>query len=107
MADDDVRSRYEAAVLALGVRVTSLRDEGTPSETIARAVHAERRRLTIKFRALTPEPLRSQINDRTRAVYGDSRGPTIETLRMRGKSWDDIIDSATHPGPRFWLMRET
>ena len=71
------------------------------SETIARAVHLERRRLAATFKELTPEPLRSRIYDRTLAVYGDRLGPSIEWLRARGKTWDDIIDSATNPGPRF------
>ena len=65
---------------------------GVSSETIARAVHAERRRLTIAFKEVTPEPWRSRIHTRTLAAYGDPIGPTIENLRARGKSWDDIID---------------
>jgi len=68
---------------------------------IARAVHAERRRLAARFRALTPEPLHSRIHSRTLAIYGDPIGPTIESLRAQGKSWDDIIDSAARPGPRL------
>ncbi len=99
MMDSDLRSRYEAAVLALRAWVAALRDEGRSSEVIARAVHAERARLAATFKALTPEPLRSRIRTRTLAVYGNSIGPTIESLRARGKSWDDIIDSATRPGP--------
>ena len=68
---------------------------------IARAVHAERTRLAAAFKELTPEPLRSRIRSRSLAIYGDTNGPTIESLRARGKSWDDIIDSATRPGPRI------
>ena len=84
MTDSDLRSRYEAAVLGLRPWVATLRDEGRSSEMIARAVHAERTRLAATFKELTPEPLRSRIRSRT-----------------RGKSWDgdDIIDSATRPGP--------
>ena len=78
-----------------------MRDEGTSSETIAHAVHAERRRLTAAFKELTPEPWRSRIQTRTLATYGDPVGPTIENLRARGKSWDDIIGSATRPGSRL------
>jgi len=77
-----------------------MRGDGVSSEAIARAVHAERRRLAATFKELTPEPLRSRIYARTRAVYGDSLGPTIESLREQNKSWDDIIDGATRPGPR-------
>jgi len=101
MAESDLRSRYEVAVVELRVRVAALREEGRSSEMIARAVHAERRQLAAVFKELTPEPLRSRILRRTLAIYDDSIGPTIENLRARGKSWDDIIDSATRPGPRL------
>jgi len=103
MMDGDLRSCYEAAVLALRAQVAAMRGRGASSETIARAVHAERKRLAATFKALTPEPLRSRIYNRTLAVYGDSNGPTIESLRARGKSWDDIIESATRPGSRHLL----
>ena len=98
VTDGCLRSRYEAAVLALRRRVAAERDAGVSSETIARAIHAERRRLTAAFKELTPEPWRSRIRTRTLATYGDPVGPTIETLRARGKTWDDIIDGATRPG---------
>jgi hypothetical protein len=84
-----------------------MRGDGASSETIARTVHAERRRLTAAFKELTPEPWRSRIHARTLTAYGDPVGPTIENLRARGKSWDDIIDGATRPGslPSFdvWI----
>ena len=95
-----LRDQYETAVRGLRAHVAAMRDEGASSETIALAVHAERRRLTVAFRQLTPEPWRSRIQARTLAAYGDPVGPTIESLRARGKSWDDIIGSATRPGPR-------
>ena len=101
MTDPPLRLRYEEAVVALRARVAAMRNNGVSAEMIARTVHAERRWLTATFKALTPEPWRSQIHDRTLAVYGDCVGPTIECLRARGRSWDDIIDSATRPGARL------
>ena len=101
MTDEFLRSRYEAAVLALCAQVAAMRGDAASSETIARAVHAERRRLTAAFKELTPEPGRARIHNRTLAAYGDPIGPTIENLRARGRSWDDIIDSATRPGSRL------
>lgn len=98
MTPGELRLRYEQAVFGLRASVAVLRSEGASPEVIARAVHAERRRLAATFKELTPEPLRSRIYGRTRAVYGDPLGPTIERLRAQGKSWDDIIDSATRPG---------
>ena len=105
MTNAVLRYRYEMAVLALRARVAAMRGAGVSSETIARAVHAERRRLTAAFKELTPEPWRSRIHTRTLAAYGDPVGPTIENLRARGNSWDDIIDSATRPGSRLSFDR--
>lgn len=55
MTENDLRSRYEAAVLGLRARVVALRGEGRSPEMIARAVHAERLRLATAFKELTPE----------------------------------------------------
>jgi len=93
-----MRSTYEASVAALRAQVDAMRREGASSEAIARAMHAERRRLAAVFKERTPEPRRSRIYHRTLAVYGDPLGPGIDDLRARGKSWDDIIESATRPG---------
>jgi hypothetical protein len=98
MAGDTLRYRYEAAVLELRAQSTAIRSAGLSSETVARAMHAERRRLTAAFKALTPEPWRSRIDARTLAAYGDPVGPTIDTLRSQGKTWEDIIESAMRPG---------
>ncbi|CAN5812337.1 hypothetical protein BH11PSE3_BH11PSE3_36150 [soil metagenome] len=100
MTDDGLRARYEEAVRGLSVSVAAMRDEGLSAEVIARTVHAERRRLAALFKKRTPEPVRSRLHDRTLAVYGDVQGPTIERLRAQGKSWDDISEGASRPGPR-------
>ena len=93
------RARYEALVRDLARRATAMRRAGVDLETIARTLHAERRALSTRFKEITPEPLRTVIHDRTVAVYGDPLGPTIEFLRAQGRSWDEIIDGATRPGP--------
>jgi hypothetical protein len=99
MSGQHLRSDYEAAVLGLRARAAAMRQAGAPVEEIAHAVHAERRHLAAHFKQQTPEPLRSLIYRRTLALYGDPIGPTVEHLRALGRSWDDIIDSATRPGP--------
>ena len=77
-----------------------MRREGASAEEVARKVHAQRRRLAAFFKQRTPEPLRSQIYSRTLSVYSDPIGPTIETPAGTGQEGgDDIIDSATRPGP--------
>ncbi|MBY0296966.1 MAG: cell wall-binding protein [Methylobacterium sp.] len=94
-----LRSRYEQAVRDLQARVAEMRRDGLSSEAIARSVHAERRRLAVLFKRLTPEPYRTRIDARTLAVYGSEDGPSIAFLRAQGKSWEAIIESATRPGP--------
>jgi len=94
----DLRARYEQAVRALRQRADDMRREGACAEAIARALHAERRRLATCFKAQTPEPYRTRIRERTLETYGDALGPSIELLRARGKSWEAIIESAARPG---------
>jgi hypothetical protein len=94
----ELRQQYIDEVEALIRRRDAMRASGESAETIARTLHAERRALGVKYKNLTPEPLRSQIYERNKVKYGDPLGPTIEWLRARGKSWDDIIETATKPG---------
>lgn len=101
-----LRSHYEQAVRDLRERVGQMRRDGTSPEAIARAVHAERRRLAAHFKDLTPEPYRTRIYERTVRVYGSQDGPSIEFLRSKGKSWDEIIESAMRPGPPVGLTSE-
>ena len=50
------------------------------------------------YKELTPAELLTKIHDRNEERYGDPLGPSIEWLREQGRSWDDIIRSATTPG---------
>ncbi|AWB20182.1 cell wall-binding protein [Methylobacterium currus] len=101
-----LRDRYEAAVRGLAERAAALRREGLSPEAIARDVHAERRRLAVHYKSLTPEPYRSRIAARTIRVYGNPDGPSIDFLRARGKTWEAIIAGATRPGPPVGLEAE-
>lgn len=71
---------------------------GKSSEEIARKVHGMRRDIGIKFKSLTPPNKLKQIYQRNLDKYGDELGPSIEWLRKEGKSWDQIIESATRTG---------
>jgi cytochrome c biogenesis protein CcdA len=64
----------------------------------ARLGVAHRRRLSQVFKERTPEPLRTRIYGRSPTVHGDPLGPSVEDLKAKGKSWDDIIESAARPG---------
>jgi len=99
MPEIDVRQEYETAVRALRRRADDLRAAGAATEEIARTLHAERRALAARFKQATPEPLRAALYARTLRVYGDPLGPTIETLRAGGRSWEEIAESAMRPGP--------
>lgn len=68
------------------------------SEQIARTLHAERNALKVQYRELTPADMLEKIEQRNLQKYGDKIGPSIEQLRNNGKSWDDIIESATRSG---------
>lgn len=92
------RRNYEALVRALSVKAAVLRASGADDEAVARMMHAERRALAGRFQELTPEPLRTRISKRSIAIYGDRLGPTIDYLRRKGKSWAEIIESASRPG---------
>lgn len=98
MIRDPLRLDYEARVMALRGGTNAMRQDGSTPEAIARAMHAARRQLCQIFKEQTPEPLRTRIFDRTRAVYSDPLGPSVEFLRAQGKSWEDIIESASRPG---------
>lgn len=93
-----LRAQYEAEVRALAERARDLRAQGLGAEQIARLVHAERRALAARFKALTPEPMRGRITARSLRVHGDADGPSIEALCDSGKSWDQIIEAAARPG---------
>lgn len=71
---------------------------GMSEETIARTLHAQRRQLGIIFKDLTPADRREEIYKRNLEMYGDRLGPSIEWFRANGKSWADIIESATRTG---------
>ena len=57
-----------------------------------------RRELGIKYKNLTPSDKLREIYARNVEKYGDKLGPSIDWLRKKGKSWDDIIESASRTG---------
>lgn len=59
---------------------------------------AKRRVIGKAHKAITPPDVLERIRRRNLADYGDELGPTIEWFRSKGKSWEDIIESASRPG---------
>jgi len=93
-----LRQAYEAEVKALALKAAELKAAGHSVEQIAIQLHAERRALGVIYKDVTPPELLKTILERNVRTYGDELGPSIEWLRARGKSWEDIIKSASKPG---------
>ncbi|RFS15039.1 DUF6443 domain-containing protein [Emticicia sp. C21] len=93
-----LRKMYEHEVKMLSVYANEMRLDGKSPEEIARTMHSLRRELGVTYKSLTPEALREEIYQRNLEKYGDKLGPTIDYLRQKGKSWDDIINSAIRSG---------
>ena len=89
---------YIASVKAIASGVPALRAAGKSSEQIARIVHGRRRAIQDAARAVTPPGQLRAILARNLRKYGDELGPTMPWLRRSGKSWDEIIESASRPG---------
>jgi Prokaryotic cytochrome b561 len=82
MTSGSLRLEYQARVMALRDPAGSMRRDGPTLEAIARAMHADRRRLSQAFEERTPEPLRTLIYDRSLAVYRDPLGPSAGLSRI-------------------------
>ena len=94
----DIRDEYENEVRGLKNKAQQMRENGYSEEEIARTLYTDRRELGIKYKAMTPPDKLEEIYQRNEQKYGDKLGPSIDYLRGKGKSWSDIIDSATRPG---------
>jgi hypothetical protein len=96
-----LRPRYEADVRRLAIERTRLVTAGWDAERIARRLHAMRRRLGLRYKLRTPvfgaKGLIS-ITRRNLRKYGDPLGPSVEQLRARGRTWEQISESACRPG---------
>ena len=93
-----LRQSYVDDVAGLTNKAAEMKKAGMSSEQIAKTLHAERNALKVKHRELTPADMLQKIEQRNLQKYGDKIGPSIEQLKNSGKSWDDIIESATRSG---------
>jgi len=75
-----------------------MRAAGATPEQVARQLHQMRRELGVKYKSLTPPEKLEEIYTRNLQKYGDKLGPSIEWLRSKGKSWEQIIESASRSG---------
>jgi hypothetical protein len=93
-----LRQAYVDEVNALGDAGRDMHAKGIPPEQIARKLHQMRRELGVKYKDLTPETMREEIYARNLQKYGDKLGPSVDWLKARGKSWEQIIESASRSG---------
>ncbi|MDM0108051.1 hemagglutinin [Variovorax sp. J22R24] len=93
-----MRLKYESAVAELRDAAAAMLRSGASQEDVARWVVEQRNALKHTYRDLTPAPVVDRIVARTLARYGNAIGPSADQLRAAGKSWRDIIDSASRPG---------
>jgi len=100
-ADIAVRKAYVNKVRDLNNLEQALKAEGKNAEEIARILHQARRDLGVQFKDMTSPEMLEQIYKRNMNKYGDKLGPTIDYLRSKGKTWEQIIESAKTPGQEF------
>ena len=93
-----LRQAYEAEVRALELFGQSARAAGQDAQATAGMLYAARNALKFKYRALSPAESVIQFEQRNIELYGNPLGPTLNQLREQGKTWEQIIESASRPG---------
>lgn len=96
-----LRQQYEAEVRALVDLRADLITEGVEVEQAARTLHKRRRAIGLRYKLRTP--LRGSqgqivIYRRNLRRYGNAFGPSVAWLRRRGRTWDEICESACRTG---------
>ncbi|MCS6912999.1 MAG: hypothetical protein RMK29_18415 [Myxococcales bacterium] len=99
-----LRQAYERDVARLAERAAELERSGMSLEDIARTLHKERRELGIRYKDVTPQPLRDYIYEINMQRYGDPLGPSFDYLvRKHTKNgvtdYRAIIEGASRPNP--------
>lgn len=98
MSNHSLRLKYTTAVADLANAASEKLRSGASEEAVAQWVVDERNALKQTFRDLTPAPVLERLIANTVARYGNAMGPDVDELRASGKSWREIIDSATRAG---------
>jgi hypothetical protein len=93
-----LRLQYQTEVESLKLFAEDAVKRGANQEEVARQVYAKRNELKQKYRDLTPPDVLEIIDKRNLGLYGNTLGPTIEHLQAKGKTWQNIIDSASRWG---------
>lgn len=109
-----IRQQYNSHIPAWRQYVGAMRNLGASSEHIARRVSKARRLAGFRYKQMTPFPERMVIYYRNIAPewfpkvklagkwqrpknYDSIYGPSVDWLRKRNKSWDQIIETSLTP----------
>ncbi|MBP1207436.1 hypothetical protein JOD97_005516 [Duganella sp. 1411] len=97
-----LRQAYEAEVTGLKEEAEMMSKSGATKEAIARKMWARRRGIGVKYKSMTPEPLRDYIFDLNSKRYKDPLGPSFEVLKKKAEEilldpYEAIIKSSSRP----------
>jgi hypothetical protein len=97
-----LRQAYEAEVAGLKEEAEAMAKAGASDEEIARKMWARRREIGVKYKNVTPEPLRDYIYEVNKGRYNDPLGPSFESLVKSAEKkmldpYKTIAESSTRP----------
>ncbi|MEM9539278.1 MAG: hypothetical protein AAGA60_07165 [Cyanobacteria bacterium P01_E01_bin.42] len=114
--NNPLRTAYENEVRDLANLARDLQNRGLGLEERARTLYQARRDLGVKYKNVTPWPLREYIYDVNKKRYNDPLGPSFEYLVNKySGDYERIIQSAQRPNPdinkllsgfRNWLSQQ-
>ena len=90
------RRAYHVSLGTMTEMVTRMQAEGAATETIARAVSAERNRLRLA--AYEGDPVRlAEVRQSNLEAYGNEDGPTPDALYEKYGSWEMVLQKSFSP----------
>jgi hypothetical protein len=97
-----LRQAYEAEVAGLKEEAKIMVEAGANSEEVARKMWERRREIGVKYKNLTPKPLRDYIYELNSERYGDPLGPSFDFLVKYAEDnlrepFASIVESSTRP----------
>ena len=91
----NLRMEYVNEVQSISSHTQRMLSQGKTEEEVAVWAINERNELKVKYRGDTPPEKLREIELRNIEKYGNALGPTAHYLRQKGKTWKEIIDSAS------------
>ena len=98
--NNPLRQAYEKEVSELAKLGGDLLAQGKSTEEVAQILNQARRDLGIKYKDMTPQPLRDYIYEINKGRYGDPLGPKLEDL-LESKTYEEIIKSSSKYNPNI------